>query len=70
MWKLPVFSAGTPTPGTVRIENTNETIRHSVDASNGDVTIDGFIVQSFQESGIALYASGDVLIENVTAVFS
>jgi len=66
---ITVNATATPTPGTVLVENTNEAFRHSVDPFNGDVTINGFIVHSFFESGINVNVNSGIVIANVTANF-
>ena len=66
---ITVNATGMPAPGTGRIVDNNSAIRHSVDPFNGDVTIDGFFVESLQESGIDVNVNSEIVIAGVTANF-
>lgn len=64
---ITVNATGTPTPGTVRIENSSDCIENSTSPFNGDITIDGFIVESSSNKGIDVTVNSEVVIANVTA---
>jgi len=71
---ITVDASDTPSPGTATVDpgapggpGTGSAFHNSVDPFPGDVTLDGFIVDSPDADGILLKVGSDVVVANVTA---
>jgi parallel beta-helix repeat protein len=62
-----VNNAGDPTPGTATVDGgSNEAFHTSIEHA-GNITINGFVVESAGDDGIDVAANSNIVIRNVTA---